>query len=208
MLESFSGKKIITFLAHPDDEVLGCGGTLARAVEEGAEVHCVIPVKRIVDSCQKALTILGIRNIHWGNFNDNTMDIYPIMDVAKFLENYLHKFKPDILITHHYTCCNQDHRVCYEAASIATRPIKRKIQLISCEILSSTGYLRPCNFEPNLYMELRPEHLEKKVNAMSCYETENRADRNWSSITSLASLRGGESGNQLAEGFMVVRSYA
>jgi LmbE family N-acetylglucosaminyl deacetylase len=207
MLEYFSGKTIATFLAHPDDETLGCGGTIARAIEEGAEVHCIIPVTRIKDKCLVAMEALGVKNVHWGTFEDNSMDIYPLLEVTKFLESKLDIIKPHTLITHHYRCCNQDHRVCYEASCIATRPIKRKINLLTCEVLSSTGYLRPNEFEPNFYVNLKPEHVGIKIEAMECYDSESRADRNNVIIECQAALRGAESGNEFAEGFIMVRGY-
>jgi len=203
----FSGKTIITFLAHPDDETLGCGGTLTRAIDDGAKVHCVIPVKRIEKQCYKALKKIGIKNIYWGNFDDNQMDKYPLLKVCKFLEKYLKNVIPDILITHHYNCANQDHRICYEASSIVTRPIKNKIQLFSCEIPSSTGYLRPTGFEPNFYISLTPKHLLTKIEALKLYETELRKDRSPIVVDMLARLRGAESGNDFAEAFVLVRGY-
>jgi LmbE family N-acetylglucosaminyl deacetylase len=207
MLE-FSGKTIATFLAHPDDETLGCGGTLARAVDEGANVYCIIPVKRIGDQCEKALETLGVQNLDWGNFSDNEMDAVPLMDVSKFLEWKLDKIKPDLLITHTHRCMNQDHRVCYEAACIATRPIKRPIQLLSCEIPSSTGYLRPSHFEPNLYVGLDGKFITRKQDAIAKYESEKRDDRSSNLIRCIAKVRGAESGTEFAEGFEVIRAYA
>ena len=202
----FKGKTIVTFLAHPDDEVLGCGGMLARARNEGAEIHCVIPVKRIASDCKKVMKKLDAK-VHWGNFDDNSMDKYPLLDVCKFADNIISSIKPDIVITHHSNCTNQDHRVCYEAASIVTKPLKRKIDLWTCEVLSSTGFLRPCSFEPNLYVGLSYAELDDKLEMVNMYESELRADRSTGVVECLATLRGAESGNELAEGFMVVRSY-
>lgn len=203
----FKNKSIVTFLAHPDDEALGCGGTLVRAIREGAEVHCIIPVKRIEKSCEQVMEKLGVIALHWGRFDDNQMDKYPLLDVCKFAEKYVQKIKPDILITHHYSCANQDHRVCYEAASIITKPIKGKIQLLSCEVPSSTGFLRPCGFEPNFYVGLPYEDMDDKMALVELYQTELRSDRGLDIIEALGTLRGAESGNQYAEGFMQVRHY-
>ena len=207
MLEYFRNKRVMTFLAHPDDETLGCGATLARAVREGAGIYCVIPVKRIEKQCEKVMDILGVAELHWGKFDDNQMDKYPLLNVCKFLERYVREIKPDILITHHHACANQDHRVCYEAASVVAKPVKGQIQLISCEIPSSTGYLRPSNFEPNLYVGLSYKEMNIKLACVEAYQTELRGDRGVDVIDALGTLRGAESGNKYAEGFMQVRHY-
>jgi len=205
-LNSFKDKKVMTFLAHPNDEVLGCGGLLSRAKGDGAQIFCVIPVKRIFQSCYNVMEKLDAR-VAWGHFDDNEMDKYPLLEVCEFFEDYIKQIKPDIVITHHYNCANQDHRVCYKAASIVTKPIKGQIQLLSCEVPSSTGYLRPSNFEPNLYVGLSYEELNDKLDMLKMYKSELRADRSEEVVKALACLRGAESGNDLAEGFMLVRGY-
>ena len=205
-LNYFQGKTIVTFLAHPDDETLGCGGTLARARNEGANIHCIIPVKRIEKDCKYVMEKLGAK-VYWGKFDDNSMDKYPLLEVCKFAEKIISGIKPDIVITHHSNCANQDHRVCYEAASIVTKPFKRQIDLWACEVLSSTGFLRPSLFEPNLYVDLSYSDLDEKLEMVEIYETELRADRSPEVVECLATLRGAESGNKLAEGFMLVRGY-
>jgi len=204
----FKDKTIATFLAHPDDESLGCGGTLARAVEGGANVHCIIPVKRISDYCVKALEELGVQNLYWGHFDDNSMDKYPLLDVCKFVTKYLKDINPEILITHHYNCTNQDHRVCYEASCIALR--QTNVTLLTCEIPSSTGYLRPTGFEPNFYVKLSPDEVSKKFQALKQYKSEMELFPHPFSdeyITSLMKIRGSEANTQWAEGFMLIRGY-
>lgn len=208
MLESFANKIIATFLAHPDDETLGCGGTLARAVMEGAKVHCIIPVKRIEDYCVRALETLGVENLYWGVFDDNSMDKYPLLNVCKFVSKYLEKIKPDILITHHHNCTNQDHRVCYQASCIALR--QKPTALLTCEIPSSTGYLKPINFEPNFYVKLLEQDIFTKIRAMECYKSEiEQFPHPFSEeyVRSLARIRGSEINSNYAEGFMLVRGY-
>ena len=203
-----NSKVIATFLAHPDDETLGCGGALARLVEEGNEVHCIIPVKRIENYCLDALSILGVKNIHWGNFDDNSLDKYPLLDICKFVSKHVSSINPDAVFTHHYGCTNQDHRVCYEASVIALR--QRRTMLFTCEIPSSTGYLRPTGFEPNFWVSLTEEQVSKKLNALKCYKSEIEEFPHPFSlkyINSLLTIRGSEANAEHAEGFMLVKGY-
>jgi len=198
-------KKIMVILAHPDDETLGCGGTLHKFSKN--KICLLYPIKRIEAQFEQAIKHLGVSNFLFGNFDDNSLDKYPLLDVCKFVENGLEKFNPDVVITHHYNCANQDHRALYEACSIATRPVRRKICLLTCEVPSSTGYLRPCGFEPNYYVELDAENLQAKALALNEYVSEARPDRSVSVINALAKLRGAESGTNYSEGFMLVRGY-
>jgi len=199
-------KIIATVLAHPDDETLGCGGTLARAIQSGSEVHCIIPVKRIEEQCIKALEILGVQNIHWGNFDDNSLDKYPLLDICKFVSKHINAIEPDIVFTHHWGCTNQDHRVCYEASIIALR--QKDTALLTCEIPSSTGYLRPTAFEPNFWVKLSANLADKKIEALRCYTTEMELFPHPFSemyIDSLMKIRGSEANTLWAEGFMLIR---
>jgi len=202
----FKNKRILTLLAHPDDETLGCGGTLHRAVSEGAEVLCLISVKRIIGSCIEALKVLGVQNIHFGKYVDNQMDTYPLNLVSAFFEAQIQLFKPDIVILHHWNCLNQDHRVCYQAGIIATR--NSNAQLWCCEIPSSTGYLKPVNFEPNLYITLNNRNKCSKLKAMGWYNTELREYPNIRSLEKLQNhleYRGGEINKKYAEAFVKIR---
>ena len=195
----------MTVLAHEDDETLGCGGTLHKYNDQ--PILCLIPIKRIEEQCRSALKTLGIQNCILGVFDDNQLDKYPLLEITKWVSSCIDKFSPDVVITHTYRCTNQDHRVLYEASVITTRPLKNHIQLLSCEIPSSTGYLRPTNFEPNYYVELSPEDILKKMKAVEDYVTELRKCRSPEVISALARVRGAESGYDYAEGFMLERGY-
>jgi len=229
MLEN---KKILTILAHPDDEVLGAGGTLFKANTLGSEIHVVIPatgihsrrnkrsktcrdnaLKKLRDDCRKAIGILGVNSnhIYLGEFADNEMDTSSLLSVVHFLERHIEKIKPDVIMTHHFNRTNIDHKMCYEAAIVATRPhVSRHITVLSCEIPSSTGYLKPTMWEPNIYVEITEEALNAKIKAMEAYSGEARPDphpRSSEVLRALAKVRGSEAGFLYAESFMMVKGF-
>jgi len=202
----FKNKRILVLLAHPDDETLGCGGTIHRATQEGATVSCYIPVKRIKEDCNKAMNELGVTSVHFGKWKDQLLDTYPLKGLADWFSKAVYDTDPHIVILNHYNCTNQDHRVCHQAGIIATRNYTGHI--LSCEVPSSTGYLRPCGFEPNFYVELSSWNMNNKIEATRHYKTELKPfpnPRNVNQLHNLAQVRGGECGNDYAEGFMLVR---
>ena len=190
----------MTILAHPDDETLGCGGTLYKFSKQN--ICCLFAVNRIGEQCKSALKTLNIQNCLFGNFDDNQLDKYPLLEICKFVEFNMGKFNPDVVITHTKDCRNQDHRALAHAVDIATRPLKNHIQLLSCEIPSSTT-----GFNPNFYVELSPDDILKKMKAIEDYVTELRKCRSPEVISALARVRGAESGYDYAEGFQIIRSY-
>ena len=195
----------MTILAHEDDETLGCGGILNRYNDQ--PIQCLIPIKRIEEQCRSAFKTLGIPNAVYGGFDDNQLDKYPLLEIAKFVTSAIDRFNPDVVITHNNRCMNQDHRVLYEASCIATRPLKNHITLLTCEIPSSTGYLRPTGFEPTFYVELSPDNIVKKMKAVEDYVTEFRKCRSPEVISALARVRGAESGYDYAEAIQLIRCY-
>lgn len=222
--------RVLTFFAHPDDETLAAGATMDKLSKLGVEIFVAIPAtgmysrinkfskqeldkeyKKLRGNCYSALKILGVpkENIFLGNFSDNQLDKHPRLELIQWLEEIISRVKPEVIFTHHSFCTNIDHRYCHEAAIVATRPnVNCHIQIISGEIPAVTGYLRPAQWEPNLYFEISPENLERKVSALKAYETEVRKDpdpRSPEVIRALSKVRGSESGFNLAEGFMINR---
>lgn len=223
---------VLTFFAHPDDETLAVGGTISKLTRMGVDVYAAIPATgvhsrrnvqdqasrdadavRIQDDCRNALGILGIPGdrIVFGEFQDNEMDKHSLLEVIHWLEEVHAKVKPDLILTHHRYCTNVDHRYCHEAAVVATRPnIDNHVAVWCAEVPSSTGYLRPARWEPNLYVELSGEDINNKIRAMAAYTGEVRSDphpRSPEVIRALAKVRGSEGGFMWAEGFMVQKMF-
>ena len=227
MFDVSHAKTVMTFFAHPDDETLTAGGTIVKLREAGVHVVVCIPatgldsrsaganqkitILKHQENCISAMKVLGVprQDVVFGTFPDNKMDTVPLLSVIKWLEECIAKYQPDTLLTHHQRCTNIDHRICFEAATVATRPIRgQKINLICGETLSSTGYLRPTSFEPSLNVSLEREHIDKKIMALDMFEGEVEVaphPRSGKIIEALAILRGSESNTLYAEAFALVR---
>lgn len=219
-------KNILCLFSHPDDETLAAGGLLSIARNNKTEVNVAFSNTGITSRNQSlqskkrgllklkrytfdAMSIFNInkKNIFFGKFPDNQSDKVPLLEIIKWCEDIIKKTKPDLILTHHVNCTNIDHRILHEAVITATRPnLNEKYTVLSCEILSSTGYLKPTNFEPNLYLRLSEKNLKDKMSAIKKYKSEIRKyphPRSVEIIKALSMLRGSESGNKLAEAFVV-----
>ena len=233
MIELKKYKKVLTFFAHPDDETLAAGATIHKLINLGADVHIAIPAtgihsrrntqeenERDADlvelrqDCEKAMGVLGIKpnNIYLGDFPDNEMDKHSLLEVIHWLEDIISKLKPDLVLTHHRFCTNIDHQYCHDAVVVATRPALNDHVTVLCgEIPSSTGYLKPVQWEPNLYIEVSDRDLESKIRAMETYKGEARPDphpRSREVLSALAKVRGSEAGFYFAESFMISKIFA
>jgi LmbE family N-acetylglucosaminyl deacetylase len=163
--------------------------------------------------CVSALFHLGVHEdrIYLGEFPDNEMDKHSLLEVIHWFERIVDTVQPDIVFTHHRFCTNIDHQYCHNAAVVALRPaIDKKIPLFCGEVPSSTGYLRPTYWEPNLYVSVSEEDVNNKIIAMESYTGEARPDphpRSREVLKALAKVRGSESGNLFAESFMIQKTY-
>ena len=207
--------KVLTFFAHPDDETLAAGATIKKLTDLGIEVHVAIPAtgiqsrsntqdKESLDlelielrqDTEKALAILGIpsENIYLGDFPDNQMDKHTLLEVIHWLENIISNVKPDLILTHHRYCTNIDHQYCHDAVVVATRPgLNDHLTVLCGEVPSSTGYLKPVQWEPNLYIDISKDNLESKIIAMETFKGEARPDphpRSREVLSALAKFRG------------------
>tara|TARA_A100001015_G_scaffold293209_1_gene369516 strand:+ start:2788 stop:3480 length:693 start_codon:yes stop_codon:yes gene_type:complete len=224
----FNFKKALCFFSHPDDETLGAGGTIKKMTDLGIEVHVAISntgihsrrnkfseevrfesAKKLKSDCLNALAHLNIKknHVYFGNFSDNEIDKHTLLELVHWLEMIMDKINPEAIFTHHKFCTNIDHRYCHEAAIVASRPTEsRHIQIFSCEIPSSTGYLKPASWEPNYYVEISIDQLESKIKSMQTFEIEARKDphpRSPEVLRALAKVRGSESGFSYAESFII-----
>jgi len=226
-------KKILTLFAHPDDETLAAGATIRRLSREGCRVHVAIPntgihsrrnqenqgnreeaLNILQHDCLKALSILGVEPtyIYLGEFSDNGIDKHTLLELIHWFEKILHKVQPEAIFTHHRYCTNIDHQYCHEAAVVASRQSTTShIPLFCGEVPSSTGYLRPVQWEPNLFINVEKKDVEAKILAMQSYKGEARPDphpRSPEVLEALAKVRGSEAGFFFAEAFMIQKMFA
>lgn len=220
-------KKLI-IVAHPDDEILGCGGTIALNSTSN-EIHVLIlgegvtsrnisnhqkeiDIKKLIEDSLRANKVLGVKSVFFEQLPDNKFDTIPLLDIVKIIENYIHKIKPSVIFTHHYGDLNIDHQITNKAVITATRPIGNDIvlRLLACEILSSTEWNfhnQNLSFIPNIYVDIS-NFIEKKLEAMKCYENELREYPNPRSLKGIrihAQKRGLEVGFKFAEAFCLIR---
>lgn len=221
-------KTIAIIVAHPDDEALGCGGSIAKHVASGDDVHVLFLADGVtsrgnitgnayderMDAANAAQTVLGVKSIINFGFPDNRMDNVPLIDIVQTLEKSLAKIGPQIIYTHHAGDLNVDHRICSQAVMTACRPMPGSVveRIVTFEVLSSTEWgfpgLEP--FIPNHFVDIT-QYIDKKVAALHAYATEMRQaphSRSIEHIRALARHRGHSIGVSDAEAFMILRSIA
>ena len=215
--------KILIVAAHPDDEILGCGGTILKLKEKN-DINVIfmtngvsargknrISEKRRKNACLKLFKYLDISKPEFFNFPDNQLDRTPLLKIIKKIEKKINLYKPDTIFTHFSNCLNIDHRKTFEAVNTACRPINKISvkKILSFEIPSSTDWalFHGKNFQPNYYIDIS-KFLNEKINLIKFYKDELRNyphSRSVKSIKSLASYRGVSSGVKYAEGFYLNR---
>lgn len=221
-------QKVFVVAAHPDDEVLGSGGTIAKAVATGVEVSVLLlgegPTSRqssspgterthAVDSAQLAAQTLGVANLYYGALPDNKFDTVPLLEITQLIEAYADKVQPDLVLTHHSGDLNIDHSITHRAVMTAFRPLPetKQVTILGFEVPSSTEYATPNvmpAFVPNVYINIS-EFLLEKSSALEAYSSEMRTfphPRSFEAVEHLAKLRGAHSGCDAAEAFVLYRT--
>lgn len=222
---------VLVVAAHPDDEVLGCGATIAAHTAAGDDVHVLIlaegatsrtacadsaidrtVLSRLSDAAQTAASILGVKSLHLAGLPDNRMDTLPLLDVVKIVEDYIAKYSPVTVYTHHCGDLNVDHRITHNAVITACRPLPCHPvrRLLFFEIPSSTEWQMPLSgapFLPNCFVDIT-NTIPKKLEALNAYDLEMRKwphPRSPKAVETLALWRGATAGFEAAEAFMLGR---
>jgi LmbE family N-acetylglucosaminyl deacetylase len=214
--------------AHPDDEVLGCGGTIARLSSEGWTVHVHIvaegstsrddvrdvakhseSLSELRKAAKKASAILGAHSLAFSELPDNRMDGLELLDIVKLVDSDVQRLKPRLVLTHHSSDVNIDHRIIHDAVIAACRPQPgcSVRELLFFEVASSTEWrpgasARP--FVPDTYFDIS-QFLVHKLEALQSYGSEMRPfphARSIEAIEALARWRGATVGCAAAEAFM------
>jgi LmbE family N-acetylglucosaminyl deacetylase len=215
---------ILIIAPHPDDEVLGCGGTIAKHSKRSDEVYLCSVTKAYVPDwskefiknrpkeIEKANKILGIKRTYFLDYPTVKLDTIPQKELNESISKVVNEVNPDIVYIPHKGDLNKDHRLVFEASLVATRPGNHKIKrILSYETLSETEWGQPIEpFIPNVYVDIS-ETFEKKIDAMKAYESELKQyphPRSLEIVEALAKKRGSEVGVKFAEAFMLVRELA
>lgn len=221
---------VLIVAAHPDDEVLGCGGTIAKLADTGVPVHVVFLADGVHSrggesnaqelearrqAAVKACEILGVSSVSFRDFPDNCMDTVPLLDITRTVEHYLHEYQPSAVFTHHGGDVNIDHRRTFEAVTVACRPQMGNTvkSILSFEVPSSTEWQLTGNalaFVPNWFVDISAT-LGRKMAALQAYEFEMRDwphPRSYQGVEHLAKWRGATVGAEAAEAFVLGRQLA
>lgn len=198
---------ILVIAAHPDDEVLGCGGTIAKHVKNKDNVYVVIMStggrgSSLEFNAIDAKTILGYNQLYFEDLPDQKFDQIPLLRITQMIENYIEIVKPDIIYTHSNTDLNKDHRIIFEATLTASRPCSCNVKkLYSFEVLSSTEWGFTA-FKPQLFVEI---DVEEKLKAMECYPSEINEVRSLENIKLKAAVNGNIVLKKYCETFEIIR---
>lgn len=220
-------KTILVVVAHADDDVLGCGGTIARHAANGDAVHVVYVADGVSSrevggmatqiaarqqAARSAGAILGVHSATFLGLPDNRLDSIPLLDIVRPLESILTTIRPEVVYTHHHGDLNVDHRITHQALLTAARPLPGSpiCEILTFEVMSSTEWNTPdkAPFLPTLFVDIAG-HLEAKGRALQAYGAEMRLSphsRNIEHLRCLAVHRGNCVGLAAAEAFMVIRS--
>ena len=223
-------KIVAVIAAHADDEVLGCGGAIAKFVKEGCAVHVLLLAdgetsrpdldainydkarKQRNRAAVRANEILGTKSLTMLDFPDNRMDGLNLLDVVKAVEVFIEEHRPNIVVTHFSNDVNIDHQITHQAVAVACRPQPSHCveELLFMEIASSTEWIPVTGqtlFAPNYWIDIT-ESIDIKLEALNAYKDELREfphPRSIAGVTALAKWRGCTVGVAFAESFVAGR---
>jgi LmbE family N-acetylglucosaminyl deacetylase len=215
----FMNKRVLVIAAHPDDELLGCGGTIARHVAEGDVVQSIVVCEgeslRYKDNSvnqsiaiENARKTLGVEKVHALKFPDQKLDTFTLVDIITPIEKVVREYQPQIVYCQYGGDINKDHKIVSEAAEVALRPVEPYIEEIYAyyTVGSSEWPFNP-TFKPDTWVNIE-EYLGKKIEAFSHYTSEIREyphPRSIKSLENLAYYTGNQCCMKAAEAFMTMR---
>lgn len=221
--------KVLVVAAHPDDEVLGCGASMAKFAAEGYDVFLAILgegvtsryagreaadqnlILELRETAEKVRGLLGAKKLFHFDFPDNRFDTVPLIDVIKTIERLIEEIKPQTVFTHHPSDLNIDHAITHRAVLTATRPFSGcpVKEIYAFEIPSSTewSFGQFGVFQPDTFCNVEST-MEMKIRAMGLYETERREfphPRSPEALEAIAQRWGSVVGLRYAEAFETIR---
>ena len=216
--------KVLVIAAHPDDEVLGCGGVIAKHAERGDRVSvCILCAKpqpgadgefekEMKGYTEESNRILGVKKTFSCDFRPMELNVQPMLSVVRFIESCVSEVRPEIVYTHHRGDVHTDHKVVFDATVAATRSFGNyTVKKILCfEVPSSTQWAPPFigyTFVPNVFVDIT-KSLGKKIEAMKAYKSEMRKyphPRSPEAIELKSKVWGIKVGSENVEAFELVR---
>ncbi len=216
---------ILVIAAHPDDETLGCGGTILKHINGGDSVNILIlsdgetsriskiNISKRINQAKKVAKNYQVNKLILEKIPDNKFDTIPLLNIVKIIEKSVWLLKPNIIYTHNLSDLNIDHKLTFQAVITACRPIPQSFvkKILSFEVLSSTEWQNQkysCLFNPNEYNCI-DNYIQDKIRIMKYYANELRNyphPRSSEGIKILAQYRGMQIGVRYAEAFEVVRN--
>ncbi len=215
--------KILIIVAHPDDEVIGMGGTILKHSERRDEVYLLVVTdgasaknseleeldhaKLRREHSKEVSVFLGIKKTFFYNFPDARLDTIPQLELNRAFEELIEKISPDRIYTHHWSDLHRDHTKIFESVMVASR--KTVSEVFCFEDICSTNVRRGVTtFIPNIHIDIT-EFVDKKLEAMSFYKSiiqEFPRPISLGTLKTLARYRGIGSGFEFAEAFVCVKS--
>jgi LmbE family N-acetylglucosaminyl deacetylase len=220
---------VLVVAAHPDDEVLGCGATMALHAARGDTVHTMVLAEGIIsrgetsvaakrklaalhEAAGRANRRLGVKKLELLQFPDNRMDSVDRLEVIQAVEAKIAAFRPVVVYTHHPGDLNIDHQITHEAVAAACRPLPgQTVKKVLCFEVPSSSEWRFAGsgpaFAPNWFIDVGA-HLQAKIAALREYKGEMRPwphPRSYKAVTHLAHWRGASVGCEAAEAFVLAR---
>lgn len=217
-------ERVLVIAAHPDDEALGCGGTMARHALAGDSVDVVFMADGVFsrevadldarrDSARKACTILGANSPAFFDFPDQKLDTVGFLGVVQAIEPVIARLQPTVIYTHHGGDLNLDHRIVHQAVMTALRPMPASTYraIYAFEVASSTEWASSAigeAFCPDHFVDISAT-IDRKLDALHAYAQEMRDfphARSYEVQRALAVVRGAAVGLPSAEAFVTLRS--
>lgn len=212
-------QRVLVIAAHPDDEVLGCGGVVALHARRGDRVTTIVACEGqslryrgrdipMEEHTKAAARALGVGDVRMLGFPDQQLDTLTLTEIVTPIEAVVREVQPQVVYCQWGGDVNRDHHLLFEAALVATRPVEACIEAVyAFDTASSTEWAYPRRFVPDTWIDVR-ETLEQKLDAMRCYESELRDYPHPRSIRALehkARAWGNQCCMDAAEVFMTVR---
>jgi LmbE family N-acetylglucosaminyl deacetylase len=212
-------KRVLVIAAHPDDEILGCGGTVALHAAGGDRVTSVIACEGESlrygpggvgqsEHARRAAETLGVTDVRSLKFPDQRLETIALTEVITPIERVVRDVSPQIVYCQYGGDINRDHEILFKAILVATRPTERSIEAVyAFDTPSSTEWAFPRTFDPDTWVDISTT-LEKKVAAMACYESELRPyphPRSLEALRHRARAWGNQQCLDAAEVFMTIR---